>query len=144
MCANCKKYGPGSLTNPVVIDWSRIPEGLDDVREVSSGSWFAGCAFRVRPRGGKMCTYEPRAHTSPGDYMRGRVIARRPPLFNSYLIEAPGVTDQVVYDVTKVQLQDHLAKAGYGPQIKVYELQLVAEAKQVEIKTVETQLTWSK
>lgn len=140
MCAKCEAKKSGS----VAIDWSRIPAGLDEVRRSPLGSQWATPNFRVTDTLGH-AQYQHRsgAPAVQNNYGKWPVVEQRPELKKDYLIQCPGIYPDVVRDVTKKQLQDYLAKSGYGPDIRIYELKLVAEAKKVEVVTTETQLIWS-
>ncbi|QHJ82059.1 MAG: hypothetical protein [Bacteriophage sp.] len=147
MCANCKrdcKYGPQPGPILPVIDWSRIPIGLDEVRRIHSGSVWASTTFRVLDCQGRPIyrNMTEMRHIVEA-YKATPVLEKRPETKSDYLIHCPGLYPEMVSGLTKVGLQNHLQQAGYGPVVRVYKLELVAESKQVEVKTIETQLVWS-
>ena len=140
MCDKCKD----KQTSRAAIDWSRIPAGLNEVRRSPLGSQWATPNFRVTDTEGRAQYHHfVRVPLVQTNYSSWPLVEERPDLKKDYLVRTPGTYPDVVKDMTKKELQDYLGQSGYGPDIRVYELKLVAEAKKVEVTTTETQLVWS-
>lgn len=142
MCDKCKATQAKTRHRVQDIDWSRIPAQYNEVRETVGGDLMASPAFRVTIQCGRLYEYRE-AFPALGLWNRSPVVATRP-VRKDYVIRSPGLLPDFVVDATVADVQAHLTNAGYGPDIRVYALTLVAEPKEVVVQSTHTELVWSK
>lgn len=142
MCGKCQASSPVG-DGRVSIDWSRIPEGLNEVRQLPSGAVFAGNAFRVLLSAGGPAYYRAQL-TSEGrlQYANAPVLEVRPEVKKDYVVMSPRVAALFLNGYTRADVANIVAKTGYGDDFVVYELVVAAKCEQVPVTKTETQLVW--
>lgn len=137
MCGKCQ--GPRRVS----IDWSRIPEGLDEVRQLPSGSVFAGTSFRVYSSGSSKDYQVWHLHPEgKRAYSNAPVLEVRPKAKKDYVVLSPSVSALFLKGYTRAEVANIVAKTGYGEDFVVYEMVVAAKCEQVPVTKTETQLVW--